>query len=93
MIENVMHNIGGVGLFGIISISLFFAFFLGMALWAVTLKKSYLSSMQQLPLEDGSQLPLRNAPIAPKAHDSDSLITHHSSPVTPHDSSSFTARL
>jgi hypothetical protein len=51
MIENVMHKMGGVGGFGIISICLFFAFFTGMLLWAVCLKKSYLNAMRQLPLD------------------------------------------
>ena len=51
MIENVMHNLGGVGIFGMISICLFFAFFTGMLLWAAGLKRKYLNSMGQLPLE------------------------------------------
>lgn len=52
MIENVVHHIGGVGMFGIISICLFFAFFSGLLLWAALLKKPYLNSMRELPLED-----------------------------------------
>jgi hypothetical protein len=52
MIENVMHHIGGVGIFGIISVLLFFAFFTLMVFWAVSLKKPYLNSMRGLPLED-----------------------------------------
>lgn len=54
MIENVMHDVGGVALFGIFSICLFFAFFIGMGLWATRLKKNYLSSMEGLPLKDGT---------------------------------------
>ena len=52
MIENVMNKIGGVGIFGIISICIFFAFFTGMLLWSICLKKNYLATMQQLPLEE-----------------------------------------
>ena len=52
MIENVMHHIGGVGIFGIISIVLFFAFFTGMVFWAASLKKPYLNSMRDLPLNE-----------------------------------------
>jgi hypothetical protein len=55
MIENVMHNIGGVGFFGIASVCLFFAFFAGMLLWTSRLKKAYLKSMEGLPL-DGESL-------------------------------------
>jgi hypothetical protein len=57
MIENVMRSIGGVGMFGVISICIFFAFFTGMLLWAARLKKNYLHSMQSLPLEDGVTRP------------------------------------
>jgi hypothetical protein len=39
-------------MFGIISICLFFAFFSGLLLWAALLKKPYLNSMRELPLED-----------------------------------------
>jgi len=52
MIENVMKGIGGVGNFGIISITIFFAFFSAMLIWSVRLKKNYLNSMQALPLEE-----------------------------------------
>ncbi len=54
MIENVMHRIGGVNAFGIITICLFFAFFIGMIIYAVCLKKTYLNSMSALPLDDES---------------------------------------
>ena len=51
MIENVLHGIGSVGIFGILSICLFFGFFTGMLIYAVALKKSYLNSMRELPLD------------------------------------------
>lgn len=51
MIENVLNKIGGVGMFGVISICIFFAFFTGMVIWLVCLKKSYLDSMCKLPLD------------------------------------------
>lgn len=51
MIENVMHKLGGVSAFGVISICIFFLFFTGMLVWSVFLKKSYLDSMCELPLE------------------------------------------
>jgi cytochrome c oxidase cbb3-type subunit IV len=67
MIENVMHHIGGVGVFGVISICIFFAFFAGMLLWAVCLKKNYLSSMQSLPLEDGAAETNADTPVRAKS--------------------------
>jgi hypothetical protein len=54
MIENVVNKMGGVGMYGVISICLFFAVFLGVLLWALRLKKSYLSAMSELPLEGSS---------------------------------------
>jgi hypothetical protein len=59
MEENVVSAIGGVGVYGIISISTFFAFFTGTLIWVCFLKKSHIESMVELPMDDGSQ-PLRN---------------------------------
>jgi hypothetical protein len=56
MIENVVRSIGGVGSFGVISICIFFLFFIGMHLWTFRLKKPYLNSMSGLPLEGESAL-------------------------------------
>ena len=52
--ENVLHSMGGVSAYGIISICLFFAVFVGVLVWTVCLKKSYLKAMQELPLEESS---------------------------------------
>jgi hypothetical protein len=54
MIENVVRSVGGIAMFGIFSICLFFAFFIGMAIWASRLRKNYLNSMEGLPFEDGT---------------------------------------
>jgi hypothetical protein len=51
MIENVMSRIGGVGIYGVISICLFFAVFVGVLVWTLCLKKPYLNAMRELPLE------------------------------------------
>ena len=53
MIKNVLSDIGGVGLYGVISISLFFAVFTGMLIWAFRMKKNFADSMSALPLNDG----------------------------------------
>jgi len=55
MIKNVVTSIGGVENFGIISICLFFAVFTGAMIWAASLKKPFLKTMSQLPLEDGTK--------------------------------------
>lgn len=52
MIQNVLRGIGGVGNYGAISISLFFLVFAGAMIWAFSLKKNYLKTMESLPLQD-----------------------------------------
>jgi hypothetical protein len=64
-VENVLNSIGGVGVFGIISICLFFAVFVGVLLWTLCLKKPYLKAMRELPLEDPSA-PESNADLTAK---------------------------
>ena len=52
MIQNVLSRLGGVEAYGIISICVFFATFLGVLAWAVGLKPSYLNTMRELPLAE-----------------------------------------
>ena len=52
MIQNVLTGIDGVGLYGVISICIFVAVFLGVVLWVLRLKKPYLKTMRELPLTD-----------------------------------------
>ncbi|HEU6447023.1 MAG TPA: CcoQ/FixQ family Cbb3-type cytochrome c oxidase assembly chaperone [Verrucomicrobiae bacterium] len=54
MVENVLQDIEGVGLYGVISICIFFAVFIAAITWMMSLKKADLNSMSQLPLQDGS---------------------------------------
>ena len=51
MIQDVLRSIGGVGLYGAISVLIFFTFFSAVLIWALRLNKSYLDSMCELPLE------------------------------------------
>ncbi len=55
MIKNVLSDIGGIGLYGVISICLFFAVFTGMLVWAFRMKKSFAQKMSACPLEDGEK--------------------------------------
>jgi len=52
MIQNVLRSIGGVGLYGIVSVCLFFLFFGVALIWAARLKKPFLKSMGSLPLQE-----------------------------------------
>jgi hypothetical protein len=51
MIQNVLRHIGGIENYGILSICLFFACFLGVTAWALFLKKPYLDTMAAKPLD------------------------------------------
>lgn len=65
MIKNVVEHIGGVGIYGVISICIFFAFFVGMLIWAARLKNNYLNSMRELPLDGGEVVPESKLPSQP----------------------------
>ena len=52
MIKNVLTEIGGVGIYGVISICLFFAVFTGSLIFAFLHRKPFLQSMSALPLEE-----------------------------------------
>ena len=52
MIKNVLSDIGGIGIYGVISICLFFTVFCGPVLWTLLLRKPLLNTMSELPLDD-----------------------------------------
>ena len=54
MIKNVVSDIGGIGLFGVISICLFVTVFTGALIWAWRMKGPFLKMMGGIPLDDGS---------------------------------------
>jgi hypothetical protein len=51
MIRDALSNLGGIGLYGIVSVGIFFATFLGILVWASRLKEPWLKTMGQLPLD------------------------------------------
>jgi hypothetical protein len=54
MIQNVIRDMGGIAIFGVISVCLFFSVFLGAAIFAFTRRKTLCAQISVLPLEDGS---------------------------------------
>ena len=60
---------GGVGVYGIISICLFFAIFTGVLVWTICLKKPYLKAMRELPLEGSSTADADLTPNPKDKHD------------------------
>jgi hypothetical protein len=57
MIKNILEHIGGIGVYGIISICLFFAVFLGALIGVARMKKSHVDAMSALPLADDASTP------------------------------------
>jgi len=55
MFEQIKHNmetIAGVEIFPILSLLIFFFFFLGLGFWVFSYKKETIDEISQIPLED-----------------------------------------
>lgn len=55
MFEQIKHNmetIAGVAIYPIVSLLIFFFFFVGLAIWVFSYKKEKIKEMSQIPLED-----------------------------------------
>ncbi|MAD96160.1 MAG: CcoQ/FixQ family Cbb3-type cytochrome c oxidase assembly chaperone [Flavobacteriaceae bacterium] len=50
-VKNHLETIAGVEIFPIISLTIFFTFFVILFLWVFTAKKSYIKKLSNLPLE------------------------------------------
>jgi hypothetical protein len=64
MIQNVLQEVGGVGMYGVISVCLFFAVFGGMLLWACRMKKSLADRLGAMPLAEEASAPAQPKPSA-----------------------------
>jgi hypothetical protein len=54
MIKSVLSHIEGIEVYGLISILLFFVFFVGMLLWVFRLNGDHLDAMGRTPLDETS---------------------------------------
>ena len=57
MFEQIKHNmetIDGVALYPILSLIIFFGFFLSLGVWVFSYKKEKISELSQMPLKDNS---------------------------------------
>lgn len=55
MFEQIKHNmetIAGVAVFPVLSLLIFFSFFVGLAIWVFSYKKDKIDEMSQIPLND-----------------------------------------
>ena len=54
MFKHYFERIAGqVAIYPLISLAIFFLFFIAMGIWVATVKKNYIDHMSALPLEDG----------------------------------------
>lgn len=51
-VKNHMDSISGVDIYPIISLLIFFIFFVALFIWVVTAKKEYIKTVSNLPLEN-----------------------------------------
>lgn len=51
-IKHNMENIAGIEIFPVLSLIIFFAFFVGLAFWVFSYKKDKIDEMSQIPLND-----------------------------------------
>ncbi|MBC5836644.1 cbb3-type cytochrome c oxidase subunit 3 [Flavobacterium muglaense] len=55
MFEQIKHNmetIAGVAIYPILSLLIFFIFFVGLGIWVLSYKKEKLNELSQIPLQD-----------------------------------------
>lgn len=55
MFEQIKHNmetIAGVSIYPILSLVIFFAFFVGLGIWVFSYNKEKINEMSQIPLDD-----------------------------------------
>lgn len=55
MLEQIKHNmenIAGIAIFPILSLLIFFCFFLGLGLWVFSYKKDKIEELSNMPLND-----------------------------------------
>ncbi len=54
MFSNYLKDIEGIGIYPIISLLVFFIFFVIMLLWMFKIDKKYIKKMQELPLDSNN---------------------------------------
>jgi cytochrome c oxidase cbb3-type subunit IV len=51
-IKHNMENIAGIEIFPVLSLVIFFAFFVGLGIWVLGYKKDKIQEMSKIPLND-----------------------------------------
>lgn len=63
MIKNVIQEVGGVGVYALTSLLLFFAVFTGALVWTLMQRATFCRKMEELPLEDESAPERKEKPL------------------------------
>ncbi|MBF9254157.1 hypothetical protein I2I11_12705 [Pontibacter sp. 172403-2] len=58
MYKNVLQNIAGIDIYPLISLSIFFLFFIGLLLYVTLLDKKHVEAMSKVPCADDEELEL-----------------------------------
>jgi len=59
MFEQIKHNmetIAGVAVYPVLSLLIFFAFFVGLGIWVFSYKKEKIDELSQIPLNDNKTI-------------------------------------
>lgn len=59
-IKNYAETIAGIDVYPLASLLIFFIFFVTMGIWVFRLKKSYITEVSAMPLEQSVNNPLNN---------------------------------
>ena len=51
-VKGNLENIDGVAIYPIISLLIFFVFFVALAVWVISAKKQYIKEVSNIPLEE-----------------------------------------
>jgi cytochrome c oxidase cbb3-type subunit IV len=54
MFKHYFERIQDIAIWPIISLLIFFIFFVGLLIWVARIRKTYISAMEQLPMHDGT---------------------------------------
>jgi cytochrome c oxidase cbb3-type subunit IV len=60
MYKEILQSIDNIQVWPVVSFVIFFLFFLFLLWWALTVDKTYIRQMSELPLEDGTDYPPRS---------------------------------
>jgi cytochrome c oxidase cbb3-type subunit IV len=55
MFKHYFERIQDIAIWPIISLIIFFVFFVGLLIWVARIRKTYISAVEQLPMHDGTE--------------------------------------